>query len=257
MSFFRFLLESREIVEEDVQLVAHHTQTIMQVSESVALGFIMCSRFILDCFLLRGPVPSSVVGGVRRVMVCVGGMGGIMRLMRGIHVLLFCVMEEVFLDLRDPFVVVAVVSVLVFLAVGDLFAVFELVDYEGGGFKGVRGLRRGGCETEVVAVGEVNLLQCQLGDGRGEGKCMYLVRLETMSPINFNLKSPARLSNFDMYKMSRIPVVQIATRESQVINVVMVFETDALVVQKCPQASLPSVLPNGQNQPIKLPNGIQ
>lgn len=64
-----------------------------------------------------------------------------------------------FLDFRDPFVVATVLGVLGLFAVGHLFAVFEFVDYEGGGFEGVWGLGAGGCETEVVAVREMDLFQ--------------------------------------------------------------------------------------------------
>jgi hypothetical protein len=64
------------------------------------------------------------------------------------------------------------------------------------------------------------------------GRRVYLVRLEAVSPINLNLECPTRLSNLDLNKMTRIPVIQIATGKCQVINMMVILETDALVVQE-------------------------
>lgn len=63
---------------------------------------------------------------------------------------------------------------------------------------------------------------------------MYLVCLETVSVVYFDFKSPGCLSDFDLDEVSSIPVVQISTRKSQVVNMVVILEADTLVVEKCP-----------------------
>lgn len=67
-----------------------------------------------------------------------------------------------------------------------------------------------------------------------EGRLVYLVCLETMFVVYLDLKSPGCLPNLDLDEVSSIPVVQIATRKSQFINVMVILEADTLVVEKCP-----------------------
>jgi len=141
-------------VEEDIQLVAHHRETVVEIRESVGFTLVLGSRLIFHGLLFGCPVPASVIG---RKRVCMRGVAGIVGLVRGIHVCLFCVVQEMFLDFRDPFIVATMLGVLVFFAVGHLFAVFEFVDYKRGGFEGVWGLGAGGCETEFIAMREVDL----------------------------------------------------------------------------------------------------
>jgi hypothetical protein len=134
--------------------VAHHRETIVKIRKSVGFTLVMGSRLVFHGLLFGRPVPAPVIG---RKGFCVRGVAGIVGLVRGTHVCLFCVVQEMFLDFRDPFVVATVLGVLGFFAVGHLFAVFEFVDYEGGRFEGVWGLGAGGCKTEVVAVREMDL----------------------------------------------------------------------------------------------------